>query len=68
MPEFPGGMDGLIKYLSEQVVYPESAKRWRVRTGDGAIRSDAEGHVTQAQVVKAAKPLDEEALGGECHA
>ncbi|HAE13811.1 MAG TPA: M56 family metallopeptidase [Chitinophagales bacterium] len=64
MPEFPGGMDGLIKYLSEQVVYPESAKK------DGVFGRvmvqfvlDAEGHVTQAQVVKgAAKPLDEEAL------
>lgn len=25
-PEFPGGMEGLIKYLGEQVKYPEDAK------------------------------------------
>ena len=25
-PEFPGGMDALIKYLSENIKYPEAAK------------------------------------------
>ncbi|HLP95517.1 MAG TPA: M56 family metallopeptidase [Saprospiraceae bacterium] len=33
-PEFPGGMEGLIKYLGEQVKYPEEAKK---ASAEGAV-------------------------------
>ncbi|GAB4286678.1 MAG: hypothetical protein Kow0068_12270 [Marinilabiliales bacterium] len=31
MPQFPGGNDSLYKYLSEKIIYPESAKKNKIQ-------------------------------------
>ncbi len=46
-PEFPGGMEGLIAYFNENLVYPESLKK-----------SDAKGKVFVEFVVKANGSVD----------
>ncbi|MBN8679113.1 MAG: M56 family metallopeptidase [Chitinophagales bacterium] len=47
-PEFPGGMEGLMKYLGEQIKYPEEAKK-----------ANAEGMIVVQFLVKEDGSLDE---------
>ena len=64
MPQFPGGEEGLMKYLAKNVKYPYEAmkgnKQGRV---DVEIVINTEGRVTNARIVQGADTyLDAEAL------
>lgn len=64
MPEFPGGMQGLISYLSENIKYPKDAEKQKV---EGKVMVtfvvEADGSVTTVQEVKKVFPsLDNEAV------
>lgn len=64
MPEFPGGMDGLVKYMMANVKYPEEAKKKGI-TGTVYVSFVVEktGKVTKPALMKGAEPsLDAEAL------
>jgi bla regulator protein blaR1 len=64
MPVFPGGESGLLKYLGENIQYPESAKVKGIQ-GKVIIRFaiDNQGKITKEAVLKSVDPvLDEEAL------
>jgi len=64
MPSFPGGNAALLKYISEQVVYPEDAIQNRIQ-GTVMLRFvvSSTGDVTRVEVTRSANPLlDEEAL------
>ena len=61
MPEFKGGMDAIIKYMSENIKYPKETGLSGVVYI--AFIVDEKGNVTEATVAKsAAEPLDKEAL------
>ena len=61
MPEFKGGTEAMIKYMSENINYPkETGLTGVVYIG---FIVDEKGNVTNATVMKsAAEPLDKEAL------
>ena len=64
MPEYPGGMEALFKYLSENVKYPEDAKKQKI---EGRVLAsfvvETDGSITNVEVVKPAFPsLDAEAV------
>ncbi|MBO4444171.1 MAG: TonB family protein [Bacteroidaceae bacterium] len=64
MPEFPGGIEGLMKYLSQNIKYPKEAqdanKEGRVVVSF-TVKKD--GHCEDFEVVKSVDPsLDAEAL------
>lgn len=64
MPEFPGGTEALMKYLSEHIVYPKAALQ---KTIEGRVLVsfviEKDGHVSNATVVRSVHPLlDTEAL------
>ena len=64
MPSFPGGNAALLKYISEQVVYPEDAIQNRIQ-GTVMLRFvvSTTGEVTRVEVTRKADPLlDNEAL------
>lgn len=64
MPEFPGGMDAMMKFLKENVKYPDAAKASEAE-GRVVVQFvvDKEGNVTEPSVVKSAgEVLDAEAL------
>jgi|GEM_PF-264745 len=63
MPEFPGGMDGLRKYLSENLEYPSEARQKNVQgTVFVAFVVQADGTITDAEVIKGiGKGCDDEA-------
>ena len=64
MPEFPGGMDQMAKYLSENIKYPEGAKDKGVsgRVFIGFV-IEKDGSVSNAEVMKGiGGGCDEEAL------
>jgi len=64
MPSFPGGNAALLKYISEQVVYPEDAIQNRIQ-GTVMLRFvvSPTGEVTRVEVTRKADPLlDNEAL------
>jgi protein TonB len=64
MPVFPGGDTGLIKFISENVKYPESAKAQGIQ-GRVITRFcvNASGKVERVSVVSGASPeLDKEAI------
>ena len=63
-PEFEGGMEALIKYISENIHYPEQAKADKVE-GKVFVRFvvEADGSVTNAEVLRGiGGGCDEEAL------
>ena len=61
MPEYKGGMDAMIKYMSENINYPKETGLSGVVYI--AFIVDEQGNVTDATVAKsAAEPLDKEAL------
>ncbi len=53
MPEYHGGMDALVKYLSENIVYPVSAKENDIE-GKSIIKFviDQDGSVIDAEIAK----------------
>ena len=65
MPTFPGGQQALFNYLSQNVRYPEDAKRLRQ---EGRVICqfvvDKDGRITDVKVSKSSgvKSLDEEAM------
>lgn len=64
MPEFPGGQEGFIRYLSSVVRYPDSAYKHRV-AGRVFVQMTIEkdGSVTDAKIVRSVSTdLDSEAL------
>ncbi len=56
MPEFPGGMDGLIAYLTESIHYPEGAKAIGVATVYVSFVVDEHGGVTGIEVPQSPDP------------
>jgi TonB family protein len=63
MPEFPGGMEGLIKYLSENLRYPAEAREMNVQgTVFLGFVVQADGAITDVGVLKGiGKGCDDEA-------
>ena len=64
MPEFPGGMDEMMKYLSMNVRYPEAAKKAGLQ-GRVVVQFvvEADGSVSNAEVVRSVnEELDAEAV------
>ena len=64
LPQFPGGMSALMKWLTNQLKYPESAKQSKI-SGKVvvAFMINADGSVSDVKVVKQIDPiLDREAL------
>lgn len=64
MPEFPGGMAGLMQYITKNLRYPEEAKVKGIQ-GRVTVRVvvNTEGKVTNAEVLRGVDPaLDAEAL------
>lgn len=64
MPEFPGGPEALLKYIAENVVYPEQAKNDTIQ-GTVYLKFvvDKTGKVTQTEVIRGVHPLlDEESI------
>ena len=64
MPVYPGGMEGLINYLSENISYPKDAKEQKI-SGRVIITFviEKDGSVTEVTTVKSVFPsLDEEAV------
>jgi periplasmic protein TonB len=64
MPEFPGGQVALVKYVSKNLKYPETARRNKI-SGKVMVSFiiDKGGNVTNATVVKGISPdCDSEAL------
>ena len=64
MPEYPGGKEGLFKFISENVQYPEKAKKETV-TGKVFVSFviDKDGSVTDVKIARSVNPeLDDEAV------
>jgi TonB family protein len=64
MPEFPGGRDAMLKYLSQNIRLPEEVISGQVK-GRVYVNFliDEQGHVRDAVIVKGlSKACDEEAL------
>lgn len=64
MPEYPGGMQALFEYLSQNVKYPEDAKQQKI---EGRVIAtfvvETDGSISNVEVVKPAFPsLDAEAV------
>lgn len=64
MPEFPGGMSELMKFIADNIAYPEEAEKQNI-TGRVVIQFvvDKDGSIIEPKVVKSVDPLlDAEAL------
>ena len=64
MPEFPGGMQALIEFLSQNIKYPEDAQKQKVE-GRVLVKFvvETDGSVSNLEVAKNAFPsLDAEAM------
>ena len=64
MPVFPGGMQGMINFLSENISYPKDAQEKKI-SGRVIISFvvEKDGSVSEVQTVKPLYPsLDEEAV------
>ena len=64
MPEYPGGMEALFKYLSENVKYPEDAKNQKI---EGRVLAsfivEVDGSISDVKIAKQVFPsLDAEAV------
>ena len=63
-PQFPGGEEAFMKYIEENLVYPEKAKEDSI-TGKVLVKFvvEADGSITNVEVIRSAnKILDEEAV------
>ena len=64
LPEFPGGMEGMMKFFAENIKYPEDAKNKGVE-GRVMVRFivETDGSLSEVEVVQKAFPsLDAEAV------
>ncbi len=64
MPEFPGGIEGMMKYFRENIKYPAEAKETGV-SGKVFINFivDTAGNITNAKVIRGVnEPINAEAL------
>lgn len=64
MPEFPGGMSSLMNYFTNNMRYPESAKKYKIQ-GRVVVQFmvDSKGRVKQAKVLRSMnEDMDAEAL------
>lgn len=64
MPEYPGGLKALMKFLGENIVYPEAAKNANIE-GRVVVRFivDKTGKVTSPTIIKGVSPeLDQAAI------
>lgn len=64
MPEFPGGMEALVKYMAENMKYPEDAKKQLVE-GRVLVQFivETDGSVSNIEVLRRVFPsLDAEAV------
>ncbi len=64
MPEFPGGMSGLMRYIARNIKYPTEAQTKGIQ-GRVVVQViiNTEGKATQAKVIKGTDPLlDAEAI------
>jgi|GEM_PF-305404 len=64
MPEFPGGVQGLLNYMRETIMYPPQARKDSIQ-GRVLVTFviNKDGSIVEPEVVKSAHPLlDEEAL------
>jgi len=64
MPEFPGGQEALMKYMIDNIKYPEEAKKENIQ-GRVFVEFviDKTGQVTKSQIIRGLnKLLDQEAL------
>lgn len=64
MPEYPGGMQALFEYLSQNLKYPEDAKQQKIEGRVIAIFVvETDGSISNVEVVKPVFPsLDAEAV------
>lgn len=64
MPEYPGGMQALFEYLSQNMKYPEDAKQQKIEGRVIAIFVvETDGSISNVEVVKPVFPsLDAEAV------
>ena len=74
MPEYPGGMQALFEYLSQNIAYPEDAKQQKKYPEDAEKQKvegrviatfavETDGSISNVEVVKPAFPsLDAEAV------
>ncbi|WP_210486434.1 TonB family protein [Rufibacter aurantiacus] len=63
MPEFPGGMAAMMKYLKENIAYPEDAKRANISgMMVASFVINSEGKVTDVQVLKKLHPSLDQAF------
>jgi protein TonB len=64
MPEYPGGMQALFEYLSQNIAYPEDAKQQKIEGRVIAIFVvETDGSISNVEVVKPVFPsLDAEAV------
>jgi TonB family protein len=63
-PAFPGGMDGMIAYMTEAIVYPEEAKKDGIEgTVYLSFKVHADGTISDAEVKRSVREdLDQAAL------
>lgn len=64
MPEFPGGISGIMQYLEKNLVYPPEAKK-AGKQGRVTVQMviDREGNVTEVKTLRGVDPsLDKEAI------
>ena|GEM_PF-53796 len=64
MPEFPGGLQALIRYVYNAIIYPEEARKLRIQ---GRVISsfiiNANGSISEVKIEQGVNPLlDEEAI------
>lgn len=64
MPVFPGGIGALMKYLSENIKYPEEAKKENIQGRvNVAFIVNQDGSISDTRIIRGASPLlDAEAL------
>ena len=64
LPEYPGGMEAMMKFISDNIRYPQSAQEAE-QQGRVVVRFvvNADGHISDAEVLKSVSTdLDAEAL------
>ena len=64
MPEFPGGLDGLLKFISKEIKYPVEAQKKGIQGRVIlAMVVDKEGSINNVEVLRGVDPLlDKEAI------
>ena len=64
MPEFPGGMEGILGYIAKNIKYPEEAQKKGIK-GRVVVQFivNTDGHLSDFEILRGVDPqLDAEAL------